>query len=172
MILTKFIKKIFIIILSVIFTFFFFAFTANEVILYSSTSDIEFLSPPWQEVPSNDYTQAQYNLDLINVFEAWNIVTGSEDIIIAIIDSGIDTDHDEFTGRISELSYNSSTNKVGISEVEDDLGHGTNVAGIIAAKRNNNLGIDGITDNVQLLIIKANNAGEETYANSNIVEGI
>ncbi|MGE4378738.1 MAG: S8 family serine peptidase [Candidatus Izemoplasmatales bacterium] len=170
--MTKFIKKILIIILSVIFTFFFFAFTANEVIFYSSTSDIEFLSPPWKEVPSNDYTQAQYNLDLINVFEAWNIVTGSNDVTIAIIDSGIDTDHDEFTGRISNLSYNSATDQVGISEVEDDLGHGTNVAGIIAAERNNNLGIDGITDNVQLLIIKANNAGEETYANSNIVEGI
>lgn len=171
-ILTKFSKKIFIIILSVIFTFFFFAFNANKVLFYSSINDIEFLSPPWQEVPSNDYTQGQYNLDLINIFDAWDITTGSEDIIIAIIDSGIDTDHDEFTGRISELSYNSSTNKVGISEVEDDLGHGTNVAGIIAAERNNNLGIDGITDNVQLLIIKANNAGEETYANSNIVEGI
>jgi uncharacterized repeat protein (TIGR02543 family) len=171
-ILTKFTKKIFIIILSVIFTFFFFAFNANKVLFYSSINDIELLSPPWQEVPSNDYTQGQYNLDLINIFDAWDIVTGSEDIVIAIIDSGIDTDHDEFTGRISELSYNSSTNKVGISEVEDDLGHGTNVAGIIAAERNNNLGIDGITDNVQLLIIKANNAGEETYANTNIVEGI
>ncbi len=170
--MTKFTKKIFIIILSVIFTFFFFAFNANKVLFYSSINDIELLSPPWQEVPSNDYTQGQYNLDLINIFDAWDIVTGSEDIVIAIIDSGIDTDHDEFTGRISELSYNSSTNKVGISEVEDDLGHGTNVAGIIAAERNNNLGIDGITDNVQLLIIKANNAGEETYANTNIVEGI
>ena len=171
-ILTKFLKKIFIIILSVIFTSFFFAFNANEVLFYSSTNDIEFLSPPWQEVPSNDYTEGQYNLDLINIFNAWDIVTGSEDVTIAIIDSGIDTDHDEFTGRISDLSYNAATKQVGISEVEDDLGHGTNVAGIIAAERNNNIGIDGITDNVQLLIIKANNAGEETYANSNIVEGI
>lgn len=171
-ILTKFLKKIFIIILSVIFTSFFFAFNANEVLFYSSTNDIEFLSPPWQEVPSNDYTEGQYNLDLINIFNAWDIVTGSEDVTIAIIDSGIDTDHEEFIGRISELSYNAATKQVGISKVEDDLGHGTNVAGIIAAERNNNIGIDGITDNVQLLIIKANNAGEETYANSNIVEGI
>jgi len=131
----------------------------------------EFLGPPWQPQP-NDYTSYQYNLELIDVIRAWDIETGKENITVAIIDSGIDTDHDEFVGRISELSYNAYSEQVGIEYIEDDLGHGTNVAGIIAAARNNNLGIDGITDNVQLMIIKVNQPGEDVYVNSAIVRGI
>ncbi len=61
---------------------------------------------------------------------------------------------------------------MGIQYVEDDLGHGTNVAGVIAAVRNNSIGIDGLTDNVQLMVIKANRPGEDNYANSLIAKGI
>ncbi len=130
------------------------------------------LGPPWTTVPKNDYTDQQYNLSLIDIYDAWNIETGSSEVIVAIIDSGIDTDHEEFVGKISSLSFNAYTEEVGIQYVEDDLGHGTNVAGVIAAVRNNSVGIDGLTDNVQLMVIKANRPGEDTYANSLIAKGI
>ena len=130
------------------------------------------LSPPWTTVPKNDYTDQQYNLGLIDIYDAWNIETGSSEVMVAIIDSGIDTDHEEFVGKISPLSFNAYTEEVGIQYVEDDLGHGTNVAGVIAAVRNNSIGIDGLTDNVQLMVIKANRPGEDTYANSLIAKGI
>ncbi|MDY0010178.1 MAG: S8 family serine peptidase [Candidatus Izemoplasmatales bacterium] len=130
------------------------------------------LSPPWTTVPKNDYTDQQYNLGLIDIYDAWNIETGSSEVMVAIIDSGIDTDHEEFVGKISPLSFNAYTEEVGIQYVEDDLGHGTNVAGVIAAVRNNSIGIDGLTDNVQLMVIKANRPGEDNYANSLIAKGI
>lgn len=130
------------------------------------------LSPPWTTVPKNDYTDQQYNLGLIDIYDAWNIETGSSKVMVAIIDSGIDTDHEEFVGKISPLSFNAYTEEVGVQYVEDDLGHGTNVAGVIAAVRNNSIGIDGLTDNVQLMVIKANRPGEDTYANSLIAKGI
>ena len=153
----------------------FFVFSFHDSYSYSfidKTEIINPLSPPWPEVPTNDYTDQQFNLDLIDAYQAWTIETGSEDVIVAIIDSGIDTDHEEFVGRISNLSYNAYTEEVGIAGVEDELGHGTNVAGIIAAIRNNGLGIDGITDNVQLMVIKANRPDEEGYPNSLIAKGI
>lgn len=153
----------------------FFVFSFHDSYSYSfidKTEIINPLSPPWTEVPTNDYTDQQFNLDLIDAYQAWTIETGSEDVIVAIIDSGIDTDHEEFVGRISNLSYNAYTEEVGIAGVEDELGHGTNVAGIIAAIRNNGLGIDGITDNVQLMVIKANRPDEEGYPNSLIAKGI
>lgn len=169
-------KKILIFVLGVMTVFTsFFVFYQGGQISYSFIDSFDSnkpLAPPWQPVPTNDYTSQQYNLDLIDAYEAWNIETGEETITVAIIDSGIDTDHDEFVGRISNLSYNAYTEEVGISFVEDDLGHGTNVAGIIAAQRNNSLGIDGITDNVQLMIIKANKPGEDGYLNSLITKGI
>ncbi|MCF7924862.1 MAG: S8 family serine peptidase, partial [Candidatus Izimaplasma sp.] len=129
------------------------------------------LSPPWG-TDDSDYSDQQYYLNTINIFNAWEIETGSSDITVAIVDSGIDTDHEEFVGRISELSYNVITDEIGISAVEDDLGHGTNVAGIIAANRSNNLGVLGITDNIKLLIIKTNEIGNETYYNSDVAKGI
>lgn len=53
------------------------------------------LGPPWTTVPKNDYTDQQYNLGLIDMYDAWNIETGSSEVMVAIIDSGIDTNQDE-----------------------------------------------------------------------------
>jgi len=169
-------KKLYLVILGVIFVFTsFFVFSVHDSYSYSFIDKTEVVNPtgpPWTPVPPSDYTNQQYNLDLIDAYQAWTIETGSEDVIVAIIDSGIDTDHEEFVGRISNLSYNAYTEEVGLAGVEDELGHGTNVAGIIAALRNNSLGIDGITDNVQLMVIKANRPGEDGYPNSLIAKGI
>ncbi|MGD9761910.1 MAG: S8 family serine peptidase [Candidatus Izemoplasmatales bacterium] len=173
---TEIFKKLYLAFIGVMVIFTsFFVFSFHDSYSYSfidKTEIINPLSPPWTEVPTNDYTDQQFNLDLIDAYQAWTIETGSEDVIVAIIDSGIDTDHEEFVGRISNLSYNAYTEEVGIAGVEDELGHGTNVAGIIAAIRNNGLGIDGITDNVQLMVIKANRPDEEGYPNSLIAKGI
>jgi hypothetical protein len=155
---------------AIIFSVAFFSFSNLNSGIFSSVSTPS--GPPWEQVPTNDYTSQQYNLDLVDAYEAWQIETGDSGVTVAIIDSGIDTDHQEFVGRISDLSYNSFTEEVGIPYVEDDLGHGTNVAGIIAAKRDNDFGIDGLTDNVQLMVIKVNKPGEEGYLNSLIVKGI
>ena len=155
---------------AIILNFAFFSFPNLNSGIFSSVSNPS--GPPWEQVPTNDYTSQQYNLDLVDAYEAWQIETGDSGVTVAIIDSGIDTDHQEFVGRISDLSYNSFTEEVGIAYVEDDLGHGTNVTGIIAAKRDNDFGIDGLTDNVQLMVIKVNKPGEEGYLNSLIVKGI
>ncbi|MDY0023720.1 MAG: S8 family serine peptidase [Candidatus Izemoplasmatales bacterium] len=168
----KIIKKIFIITLSVMAIITGFLFTVKSDYFFYTSSISETLGPPWQEVPNEDYTSRQYNLDLIDIYEAWAIETGSSNITVAIIDSGIDTDHEEFAGRISELSYNAYSEEVGIAFVEDEFGHGTQIAGIIAATRNNDLGIDGLTDNIELMVIKVNAPGEETYLNSAIIRGI
>ena len=163
-------KKTFIILLyAIVLTTVLFSY---QLINYSNTNISLPSGPPWEQVPSNDYTSLQYNLDLVDAYQAWQIETGDSSVVVAIIDSGVDTDHQELEGRISELSYNTYTEEVGIQYVEDDLGHGTNVAGIIAAKRNNDFGIDGLTDNVQLMVIKVNKPGEEGYLNSLIVKGI
>ncbi|MFO7969334.1 MAG: S8 family peptidase [Bacillota bacterium] len=163
---------------------FFFSFgliNTSSNIDYSSTTYLNQnkvtnrLNPPLNN-QRPDYIGEQYYLEHINIFDAWNLETGTEDVTVAIVDTGIDTDHEEFVGRISELSYNVVTEEVGIEAVEDIRGHGTQVAGIIGANRNNDLGIKGMTDNVELLIIKADNDIDEntehTYFNTNIANGI
>jgi uncharacterized repeat protein (TIGR02543 family) len=132
-------------------------------------------------VAIDPYANQQYAIDLMDVDQAWSITTGSTNVVIAIIDSGIDTDHEEFEGKISSLSYNSRTKQVGLAYIEDDTGHGTMVAGVIGAKHDNAKGIKGIMEFSTLLIIKANNQDNpntpdedesELYSDSNIIEAI
>lgn len=128
-------------------------------------------APAWQ-TDEDPYLDQQYALTMTNTIAAWNITVGSATILIAIIDTGIDTTHVEFTGRIAADSYNPVTGETGLAAVEDDNGHGTMVAGVIAANKDNRVGIAGITQNTQLLVIKANTTNEGSFSESDIIEGI
>lgn len=127
----------------------------------------------------------QWYLDKINVKEAWNYLAskginpgGSRDVIVAVIDTGVDYKHADLAANIwtnsGEIAGNGidDDNDGYIDDVHgvctvgdqysgdsgdpmDDNGHGTHVAGIIAGQANNNLGISGIAYNVQIMPIKA-----------------
>ena len=119
------------------------------------------------------YPQQTY-IDYLNIGDTWNRTRGTysdgEKVTIAVIDTGIDTDHPEFIDAdgnsiISTSSYDATNDKVvdqyDISVIEDTNGHGTAVAGVIAAQMNEE-GIAGIAPDVELLVIKCENdeAGE------------
>ncbi|MDD4355196.1 MAG: S8 family serine peptidase [Candidatus Izemoplasmatales bacterium] len=135
---------------------------------YNAISSLS--APPWKDT-EDPYLDQQYGLELTRTLEAWEF-QGTNIIRVAIIDTGIDIDHAEFQGKISLLSYNAVTDSVGIVNVRDDIGHGTMVAGIIGAIKDNSRGIAGIVPAVELLVIKANNSGEKTFSDSAIVDGI
>ena len=89
----------------------------------------------------------------INAEPAWLITNGSPNITVAVIDDGVDRNHEDFEGRV--LPGYTIGNKNGLGEPQnenlwDDKAHGTACAGIIAAS-NNNLGIRGIASNVNIL---------------------
>jgi|GEM_PF-498729 len=126
-------------------------------------------APPFK---SKEDLSKQYALTMMNTIQAWDVTTGLNSTVVAVIDTGIDINHPEFTGRISPMSYNSKTKAVGVSAVIDDDGHGTMVAGIIAANKGNNIGIAGVAPTIQLLIIKANEPDNGSFLDSSIIEGI
>ena len=77
----------------------------------------------------------------IKLFDAWNIERGHEDIIVAIIDGGIQTNHPDISHNMwSGLGYNFVTNSSALTA--DD--HGTHVAGTVAAVNNNGIGVAGV----------------------------
>jgi hypothetical protein len=101
-------------------------------------------------VPNDPLAVKQWYLGVIHAFDFWpnDPVDALSPVRVAIIDSGIDLDHPEFAGRIlNEQSF------VG-GDVNDRQGHGTFVAGIIAATPDNGAGIAGIAFPAQLLIAK------------------
>ena len=110
---------------------------------------------PNYEVFDEYYAQQTY-LDYLNLSDTWATTKG-QGVTVAIIDTGIDTDHPEFEGRISEYSYNASEGKVvldyGLDVIEDEQGHGTKVAGVLAAGMDGS-GVTGIAPEAEILVIK------------------
>ena len=118
---------------------------------------------PNYNVTDTLYASQSY-LDYINVGNAWSNTRGSG-VTVAVIDTGIDTDHPEFAGKISEYSYNASEDKIvkdyllengeyDWSLIEDEQGHGTAVTGVIAAQMNGS-GVVGLAPEVNIIVIKA-----------------
>ena len=100
-------------------------------------------------VPNDPLINKQWYLGQIKAFDYWQALPPLAPTKIAVIDSGIDGRHDEFVGQIyASKSFVSSSARV------DTQGHGTFVAGEIAAATNNGIGIAGIGFRVQLLIGK------------------
>lgn len=94
-----------------------------------------------------------YGID-INVEDAWQYELGSTDIVVAVIDSGVDFNHEDLTGNV--LSGYTCGNPSGFgapvaANSIDPKAHGTACAGIIAAN-NNSIGIRGVA-NVSILPI-------------------
>lgn len=104
------------------------------------------------DVTVNDPERSkQYGLDKIRAGKAWDLTRGSEQVVIGIVDSGVDTDHPDLRAKLLP-----GVNTVDPTlTVRDDVGHGTHVAGIAAASTNNGVGIAGIASQCKVLPVKA-----------------
>ena len=82
--------------------------------------------------------------------EAWDFGTGSSATIVALLDSGVDSDHPDLVGNLLP-----GLDMVGSpAGIEDDYGHGTMVAGNAAARGNNSIGVAGVCWNCSIFPIK------------------
>jgi thermitase len=91
----------------------------------------------------------EWYLEADNAWSFWPTAPTLAPVRVAVIDSGIDGSHPEFAGRIV-----AAKSFVGGSPYADDQGHGTFVAGEIAANPFNQVGMAGLAFNAQLLIAK------------------
>jgi subtilisin family serine protease len=99
--------------------------------------------------PNDPLYAAQWYLPYVRAFDFWAEQPPLPPLLVAIVDSGIDGSHPEFQGRIEAArSFVSSPAAV------DNFGHGTMVAGEVAAALNNAQGIAGAGFPVKLLIAK------------------
>lgn len=102
----------------------------------------------------------QYALDKIEARKAWDLGTGSEKTLLAIVDTGVDYTHPDLAGRV--LKGKDFVNND--EDAMDDQGHGTHCAGIAAASFNNKIGIAGVAPNVKVLAVKVLSAsGSGSY---------
>ena len=123
-------------------------------------------------VPNDPFISSQYALYSersygINAIGAWDIERGKNSVIIAIVDTGVDYDHEDLKGKVIK-GYDFANNDY---DPKDDNGHGTHVAGIAAAMTNNGIGVAGVCQGCSILAIKAISA-DGSGANSWIANGI
>jgi|GEM_PF-2686064 len=127
----------------------------------------------------------------ISATTAWNTHTGTGNVVVAVIDSGIDYTHPDLTANIysnpgevatngKDNDHNGYVNDVrGWDFVNNDAdptddstqGHGTHVAGIIGAAGNNLIGVSGVCWQVKLLPVKCFDAQNNGTA-ADIAEGL
>jgi subtilisin family serine protease len=111
--------------------------------------------------PNDPLYNTQWALQKINAREAWNISTGSKNVVVGVIDTGIDGTHPDLIGNLWENPNPNQNGYIddihgynftgGVGGIPNDFnGHGTLVAGIIGASGNNGIGISGINWDVSL----------------------
>ncbi len=103
--------------------------------------------------PSDPNFSSQWAYPKIEALDAWDIVTGTTSIKIAIIDSGIDMSHPDLTSKIVD-GYD-FIGVEGDNIPDDQHGHGTHVAGIAAAVTNNGVGVAGTSWGARIMALRA-----------------
>lgn len=108
------------------------------------------------------YAALQWPWDNPRFPTAWSSTTGSSSVVVAVVDSGVDASHEDLAGAVLP-GYNFVA---GNTDTTDDNGHGTEVAGIIAARGNNGVGLAGACWSCKILPVKVLGAdGHGTYSN-------
>ena len=146
----------------------------NYIYKVNSTmpNDLYFTPQQWALYNTGTFASGTAGAD-IKAPEAWDISRGSGNIIVAIVDTGIDYTHVDLVGNLwtnpdenpNDGIDNDNDGKIDdwrgwnfISDNNDpwdDFGHGTHVAGIIGAVGNNGIGVTGLMWNVKLMALKA-----------------
>lgn len=111
----------------------------------------------------------QWGLDAIDAPLAWDITTGDQNVIIAIVDTGVESSHEDLAGKL--ITGTNTISGAVATDTEDDNGHGTFTAGIAAASTNNSIGIAGVSWNSKIMPVKViDSSGEGSEADA--AEGI
>lgn len=133
----------------------------------ASRSDVEFaeldrIVRPAEITPNDPwFANWEGHLKRIQAPAAWSTTTGSSNVVIAILDTGIDASHEDLISKIVP-GWNTYNNN---SDVTDVAGHGTAVAGTAAAATNNGKGVASVCWGCSLMPVRVSDAsGNATYS--------
>jgi subtilisin family serine protease len=118
--------------------------------------------------PNDTDWPQQDGLRIAGFPKAWDVTQGSSKIVVAVIDTGVDTNHPDLQGALVP-GWDFVNND---ADPADDHGHGTAVAGVIAARSNNHLGGAGICWRCLIMPIKvldSKGSGDDTLIAAGIV---
>lgn len=150
-------------------------------------------------VPNDPRCPQQWGLRQIEVDQFWDVEMGSPDVVVAVLDTGIDLSHPDLVNQLwinpGEIAGNQidddengyvddiygydfhgdgSFPPVGDEDPvpQDDNGHGTHVSGRVAAETNNSIGVAGIAPGVKIMVVRVLGGILGFGYSSDIVEGV
>lgn len=128
-----------------------FDFTSPAFVWFGGTDSTDtYYSDQWGLKNTGQYL---YSGSDINMEAAWSITEGDNDIIIAILDTGVELTHPDLSGNLV-AGYDAISDTPGGAPQESGASHGTAVAGIAGAVKNNGIGIRGVAPNCKIMPIR------------------
>ena len=113
------------------------------------------------------HSNQQWNYKMINLEEAWSITNGSKDVFVAVMDTGIDHNHESLKNLVAKNLGKNFSSSGGESDTMDRHGHGTHVAGIIASYNK----VSGVARQTRLIPVKVM-SDEGSGSQFGIIKGI
>ncbi|MGH7815807.1 MAG: S8 family serine peptidase, partial [Candidatus Binatia bacterium] len=150
------------------------SYRQNPNVLYAEPNYIlhTTATPKITATPNDPSYGSLWGLPKISAPSAWNITTGSNSVVVAVLDTGIDYNHPDLAANMFRNTLDCNANGIdddgngyiddcygfdvanGDGDPMDDNNHGTHVAGTIGAVGNNGIGVVGVNWNVKILACK------------------
>ncbi len=133
-----------------------------------ATADLNYVRHPLA-TPDDEFYSFQWHYPQINLPQAWDVTTGSPDVIVAVVDTGVLLDHPDLQGQLVDgfdfiRDASNARDGNGIDSNPDDPGdrafgdsssfHGTHVAGTVAAASDNGQGVAGVAWDARIMPLR------------------
>ena len=143
---------------------------ASAIAALQANPAVAYAEPNWiyhaEAVPNDPRYSQLWGLAKIGAPAAWNRTTGSAGVKVAVVDTGIATDHPDLSANVVPgFDF-----VQGDSDPRDFNGHGTHVAGTIGARGNNAIGVTGVNWQVSLMPVRVLD-GSGSGSNANVAAG-
>ncbi|MCL1797525.1 MAG: S8 family serine peptidase [Eggerthellaceae bacterium] len=109
------------------------------------------------------FASRQWALKTTNLYNTWTLARTNKKVAVAVIDTGVRIEHEDLKNVIVPGSYYDATKT---KQTGDADGHGTHVAGIIAAEANNGKGVAGVSYNARIVPIRVQDSKRDIMSTS------